>query len=172
MTMISDVKESVYFVGLRNAHALEKEATQLIGRQVDRIKNYPDMAQRLQTHLKETEIQLERLERILESHGESRSALKDIGGQVMGNMAAITHSVAGDEILKNTFANLAFENFEIASYTSLITMAEHFGDHSAKSLLAETLREEEAMASWISTNLRSVTLAYISREERGLKADR
>ena len=29
------------------------------------------------------------------------------------------HTLAGDEILKNSFANFAFENFEIAAYKSL-----------------------------------------------------
>ncbi len=34
-----------------------------------------------------------------------------------GSMAAIGHSMADDEILKNSFANFAFENFEIAAIT-------------------------------------------------------
>jgi ferritin-like metal-binding protein YciE len=168
----SRAKESVYFVGLRNAHAVETEATQLIGRQIDRIKNYPEVSQRLTQHLRETEQQIKRLEQILESHGESRSAVKDIGGMVMGNMAALGHSVAGDEILKNTFANLAFENYEIAAYTSLIALAEHFGDTRAKAMLEETLREEQAMAAWVADNVRTLTLAYLQREEAGLKSDR
>lgn len=41
-----------------------------------------------------------------------------------GKMAALGHTVAGDEILKNSFANFAFENLEIGVYNSLITIAE------------------------------------------------
>lgn len=36
---------------------------------------------------------------------------------MVGSMAAMGHSVAGDEILKNSFANFAFENYEIAPTT-------------------------------------------------------
>jgi ferritin-like metal-binding protein YciE len=38
----------------------------------------------------------------------------------MRDLAVIGHTIMPDEILKNHFANHAFENFEIASYTSLI----------------------------------------------------
>lgn len=43
---------------------------------------------------------------------------------------ALGHTIAPDEILKNSFVNFAFENFEAASYKALITIAEvgNFGD--------------------------------------------
>jgi len=37
--------------------------------------------------------------------------------QAMGNTAAVAHASAGDEILKNAFANQALEAYEIAAYT-------------------------------------------------------
>ncbi|HVI28627.1 ferritin-like domain-containing protein [Hansschlegelia sp.] len=86
--------------------------------------NYDDVAERLRQHHRETEVQIERLETILDSLGESHSSLKDVALSMSGNLAALGHSIAGDEILKNTFANFAFENFEAASYRSLIAMAE------------------------------------------------
>ena len=41
---------------------------------------------------------------------------------MMANLQAMAHSTADDEILKNTFANNAFENFQIAAYKSLIAL--------------------------------------------------
>ena len=41
---------------------------------------------------------------------------------------------ADDEILKNTFANLAFENYEFASYESLISMARAGGFDAAAAI--------------------------------------
>jgi ferritin-like metal-binding protein YciE len=90
----------------------------------------------------------------------------------MGNMAAITHSMADDEVLKNTFANLAFENFEIASYKSLIAMARKLGDQSAISALQQTLQEEQRMATWIDENVEQVTERYLDLKTAGQKADR
>jgi ferritin-like metal-binding protein YciE len=58
-------------------------------------------------------------------------------------VTALFHSAAGDEILKNTFANNAFENFGIAAYKSLITLSQAAGHGSDKELLTLSLDEEQ-----------------------------
>src|SRR3954465_388472 len=128
--------------------------------------DYPEVQARAQTHLRETEGQLNRLEQCLSSMGESSSTLKDTTQSVMGNMMALGHSMAGDEILKNTFANNAFEHFEIAAYKSLLTLCGPAGADSARALLEQSLKEEEAMASWVDQNVGKITLAYLNREQR------
>jgi ferritin-like metal-binding protein YciE len=85
----------------------------------------------------------------------------------VGAVTAMGHSMAGDEILKNSFANFAFENFEIAVYKSLITIAELGGYPSAVSALQANLSEEKAMAEWLDRNLRSVTIKFASLTEAG-----
>ena len=95
---------SVFITGLKNAHALENQALELMNRQVERIENYADIKARLQQHIQETHEQIARLERILESLGESRSVLKDNALSLIGNMAAITHAFTQDEIIKNSMA--------------------------------------------------------------------
>jgi ferritin-like metal-binding protein YciE len=54
---------------------------------------------------KETKEQLRRLEQCLEACGESTSSIKDTTQSMAANLQAMAHSMAGDEILKNTFAN-------------------------------------------------------------------
>jgi ferritin-like metal-binding protein YciE len=168
----NDAIRDLFITGARNAHALEKEALQLIDRQLDRLENYPMVADRLRMHRQETEQQEERLDRILESLDESRSWLKDTAMQVMGNLGALAHTPADDEILKNTFANLAFENYEIAAYKSLICMAEEGGFQDAASMLRQSLQEEEQMASWIKDHVEDVTERHVQLRLSGGKADR
>jgi ferritin-like metal-binding protein YciE len=62
---------------------------------------------------------LKRLESYLEACGESTSSLKDTAHSMMVTMQAMVHSASGEEILKNSLANNAFENFGIAAYKSL-----------------------------------------------------
>lgn len=162
----------IYMVGLRNAHAIEKEALQVMQRQVERIKNYPDVSKKLREHIKETEEQVKRLDRIMEMHDESASMLKEMVTQFMGNSAAVAHAAAGDEILKNAFANQALEAYEVAAYKSLITMALRQDDKKAVPLLKRSLAEEERMAKWVDQNVAKLTLAYLDRETRRQKADR
>ena len=168
----SETVKNVFITGLQNAHALEKEAVQLMQRQLERFKNYPEMSQVLQQHLRETEGQIRRLDEILHNFGEDRSILKDMATQFMANMAAAGHMPMADEVLKNTFANHAFENFEIASYKSLIAMAEASGYQKFIPALQETLREEEKTAQLIYDSIETITLKYLTREAQGLKADR
>jgi ferritin-like metal-binding protein YciE len=161
---------SIFITGLRDAHALENQALSIMNRQLERLENYPDVAARLRTHVEETNGQIGRLETILGSLDESPSTIKDMGASFMGNMASLTHSVAGDEILKNSFANFAFENFEIASYRSLIAMARQGGFQSAIPLLEASLSEEEAMAAWLDQNLPAVTDRYLQLSSTGAQA--
>jgi ferritin-like metal-binding protein YciE len=87
--------------------------------------------------------------------------VKDAALNFMGNMGAIGHAMAEDEILKNAFANCALENFEIASYKSLIVMAEESGSGGGISALRETLREEQAMAQWCEDSIEQITRKYL-----------
>ena len=157
----------IFIVGLRNAHAMENEALGIMKPQLKRIENYPQVAERLDQHIRETEGQLQRLADILDGLDESSSTLKDTALSIMGTMAAMGHTLAGDEILKNSFANFAFENFEIAAYNSLLVLSEAGNVPQAAQVLQQNLAEEEAMAEWIRQNLADVTQRYVELSEAG-----
>lgn len=163
--MATNDPRSIFITGLRNAHAMERQAQELTERQSERLTDYPEVQQRVRQHLDETKEQIRRLDQCLESLGESRSALKDAGLSFLGNMMAGSHAMAADEILKNSFGNYAFEHYEIAAYKSLLVMAEQLGMESARSLLQQSLREEQNMAKWIDDHLRDVTIQYMRHEE-------
>lgn len=87
-----------------------------------------------------------------------------------GSLASLGHAVAGDEILKNSLANFAFENYEIAAYKSLLTLSDHGGYQAAYSALRSNLEEEENMARWLEDNLEKVTLEFVALSEQGQTA--
>ena len=159
--------DGIFVTGLRNAHAMENQALSIMKPQVERIENYPEVAQRLAQHIAETEVQIQRLEQILDGFGESKSSLKDAALSLSGSMAAITHSMAPDEIVKNSFANYAFEHFEIAAYKSLLALSNQAGNSTATALLRQNLDEELSMAQWLDQNIEPVTLKYAALSESG-----
>lgn len=168
--MATTARDKVYdtFVtGLKNAHALEQQALSLMDRQIEHLASYADVEQQLKMHRGETERQIERLETILGDLGESPSVLKDTAMTISGNLAAIGHMFAPDEILKNSFANYAFESFEVASYSALIVIAEDGGFDEALPLLRQTLGEEQAMQQWIAKTLPVVVRKYLSLSATG-----
>ena len=159
-TGTSERYQALFLSGLRNAHAVENQALSIMKPQLARIEHYPEVTERLRAHIEETNGQIARLDEILSGLETSSSAIKDAALSMTGGMAAISHSFAGDEILKNSFANYAFEHFEIASYKSLITLAEDFGFGGTTAALQESLREEERMAAWIEEALPGITRRY------------
>jgi ferritin-like metal-binding protein YciE len=167
MTSRESELRSIFVIGLKNAHAMENQALSILRPQASRIESYPAVLERLKSHINETEAQEARLEELLASMDASPSTLKDTALSIGGSLAAVGHSMAGDEILKNSFANFAFENYEIAAYSSLLTLAEAGGYRQAETVLKQNLREEEAMARWLSDNLASVTRQFANLREAG-----
>ena len=160
----------LYHTGLRNQHALEMTAIELTERQVERLEHYPEMAARLRQHHAESQEQAKRLEAILARHDTSTSAVKNAALAVMGNVAAALHVAPSDEILKNTFANFAFEHQEIAGYISLIAMAEKMGDTASLAPLKQSLSEEQSMADFIRDQIVPTTQRFMQLTEAGQKA--
>ena len=160
----------IYITGLRNAHALEAQAIQLCNRQVERYENYPELRERLREHAEESRQQQKRIDQILQTLGTSPSTLKDIGTSIMGNMAAMGHAMAQDEVIKNSFANYAFEHYEIATYKALMEMAQAAGDSASQHLLQESLDEEKRMAEWIDQHLSPTLRRYMQLEVAGEKS--
>ncbi len=160
----------LYLTGLRNAHAVEQQAIQLLQRQVERLENYAALEQRMREHIEESRTQAKRIETVLEGFNSSNSTLKDLGLAAMGNLAALAHVTAPDEVVKNSFANYAFEHFEIAAYRSLLVLAEAAGDASGPKLLRDSLAEEERMAQWIADHLEETTRTYLTLETSGRTA--
>jgi ferritin-like metal-binding protein YciE len=167
---VSGKARDVYIVGLRNQHAVENQAIELLERQVGRLENYPEMEARMRQHIEESREQARRLEDLLAQHDTSHSSVKDTMMSLVGNLAALGHTPAPDEVLKNTMANFAFEHYEIASYKSLLTLADLAGQDGARTALETSLREEEQMAAWIEEHIDATVRRYVERSASGQTA--
>lgn len=167
---MAQTAKDILIVGLRNAYALEGQALELTERQAERLEHYPQLRARVQQHVEETRQQQQMVEQCLSQLGTSPSSLKEMALSLMGNLQAMAHSMAGDEVLKNTFGSYAFEHFEIASYKALIVMAETAGEPQIARTCEQILRQEEAMASWLGQHLEEVVRQYLARSEAGVTA--
>jgi len=163
---------TIYVTALKNTHALEMQALQIMERQVERLQNYPEMEAALRRHIQETHGQRDRLEEALSSLAESPSAVKEGFLGFVGNMMALGHVPAQDEILKNTYANHAFENFEIAAYTSLLTIGEAANQSAHRAAFEQSLNEERGMAAKVAELIQPTTRRYIELTLAGETASR
>lgn len=148
---------------LRDAHAMESQAIEIMERQLDRLKNYPELIERLRLHLEETHRQRDTVAQCLQRLGSDPSTLKEAFTKLSGNLQPMMHALASDEVLKGVLADYSFEAFEIASYKANIATAEAAGEPEIVSALRGILAEEEAMLHWLDQHTASLTKQYIAR---------
>jgi ferritin-like metal-binding protein YciE len=107
-TTLADSKSGEMLIDwLRDAHAMEKQAEQMLSNTARRIENYPELKARLERHLDQTRRQADLV----------RSCIERLGGLFVG-----------DEVVKGSMASYVFEQMEIASYRTLMAAAEHCGN--------------------------------------------
>ena len=158
---------------LRDAHAMEQQAEQMLSAQKSRLENYPKLRTRIEKHIEETQGQKALLERTLARLGSEPSTLKDMGGKLMAFGQAVGGMAVSDEVIKGAMAGYVFENVEIAAYTVLIAAAKAAGDVETQKACEEILPQEIAMAQWLMEHLPELTQAFLDRSETpGVEAKR
>ncbi len=155
---------------LRDAHGMEKKAEEILEKQADRLDGYPEMQTRIRRHVEETRRHADRVAECISRYDGDSSKTKDVMSKMMGNVAALTNAMADDEVVKNALGDFAFENFEIASYRSLVKAAEAVGDSQTAEVCREILREEENMARFIGENIPMITASFLERDAAGVQS--
>lgn len=149
---------------LRDAHAMEKQAEQMLEAQARRIENYPELKARIEQHVTETERQSERVRECLQRLGSDSSTLKDAGTKLMGLGQGLSGIFTSDEVMKGILASYTFEHMEIASYKILVATARRLGDMETARVCEEILQEEVAMARWLEERLEGLTEKFLDLE--------
>lgn len=116
----------------------------------------PEMKQRLEEHVSETEKQIERLGQAFEAIGEKAKAEKCAAaiGLIEEHDSFKSEEKPSKPVLEafDLGSGLRVEHYEIAGYRSAIAVATALGEKACVALLKESLAEEEAMARFIEQN--------------------
>ncbi|WP_275555640.1 DUF892 family protein [Mixta sp. Marseille-Q2659] len=152
-----------YLSWLRDAHAMEKQAEEMLEKMSARLEHYPDLKARLQQHIEETRQQQQMLQQVIDRQDTSNSTMKDMMGKVAAMGQAVGGMFASDEVVKGAISGYVFEQFEIACYTSLIAAAELAGDAEGARVFEQIREQEKAMADWALTHLPDVTEQFMVR---------
>lgn len=170
MPISQEEAHKLFLAGLRDVHAAASQCKELITLMIDRLDNYPKVTDRLRTHLKEKDAQLERIDDIFDTFGDERSWTKDTAMVSAANVLAMVNAGTGDEILKNSLYSYGLANFEAASYESLVTIGAAAGHSDAVKQLQQSLSEERAMAAWLGGNMRGVIHDHLQLRSEGKPA--
>ncbi|MGA5718364.1 ferritin-like domain-containing protein [Pseudomonas atacamensis] len=148
---------------LRDAHAMEQQAEQMLKAQSKRLEHYPQLKERIDQHIEETLGQQKLIDECLQRLGGDSSTIKDLGGKLMAFGQAVGGSLMSDEVIKGAMAGYVFENMEVASYTVLIAAAKAAGDTQTQKACEQILPQEVAMAEWLLKHLPQLTEAFLER---------
>lgn len=138
---------------LNDAYAMERSLTNVLENHAKDAGAFAEIQQRQQQHLTETQGHAQQLERCLSILGETPSTVKGMMGSAMGTVEGMATGMFRDEIMKNVLMDYAAEHFEIACYRSLIIAANELGQAEIARICEGILKEEEAMAEWLSQHL-------------------
>ncbi|MFN3847716.1 MAG: DUF892 family protein [Paracoccaceae bacterium] len=116
---------------------------------------------RITRHLDETRNQARRLEVALQSCDSAPSMIKDAVLSAMGLGQSSVQGFSDDAVLKAVVADMMTEHLEIATYRTLLVMADLAGRSDLRPALETSLHEEEQMADWFDQHLESLTRQFI-----------
>jgi ferritin-like metal-binding protein YciE len=91
---------------LRDAHAMEQQAEQMLKAQAGRLEDYPELKGRIEQHLQQTLGQQRLVASCIERLGGDNSALKDVAGRVMAFVQAMGGMMMTDEVIKGGHGQL------------------------------------------------------------------
>ncbi|EHS6461593.1 ferritin-like domain-containing protein [Escherichia coli] len=138
--------EDIFIHLLSDTYSAEKQLTKALSK-LSRSA-YSKLTAAFQSHLDETHGQIERIDQVVDS--EDGLKLKRIKCAAMEGLIEEANEVI-ESTDKNEVRDAALiaaaqkvEHYEIASYGTLVTLAEQLGYKKAAKLLKETLEEEKA----------------------------
>jgi ferritin-like metal-binding protein YciE len=130
--------QDIYYAEHQITKALPKMAAQTTD---------PQLRQGFETHLRETEGQIRRLEQVFEMHGHKPKQVDcpTIDGLIK-EANEVASEVADKEVLDAALlaAAQSVEHYEISRYGTLVAWAKQLGRNDCATILAQNLEEEKA----------------------------
>jgi ferritin-like metal-binding protein YciE len=145
LTMQIDNLEKLFVEQLKDIYNAEKQLVRALPRMAKAATD-SELEEALTTHLRQTEKQVERLERIFKELGKNPQGKRCAGmeGLIEEGKELLQEDVE-EEVLNAGLIGAAqkVEHYEIAAYGTLKTYARLLGRDKAVGLLEETLKEEK-----------------------------
>jgi ferritin-like metal-binding protein YciE len=147
---------------LDDAYAMESGLISILESHASHFSGFTASAQRIREHIAETSRHAQRLEECLRQLGTAPSSMKSTLSSVMGGIEGASTAIFRDQLVKDVLADYASEQFEVACYTALVSLALDLNYPDVARLCGENLREDQAMADWLLRTLPEVVLHQAS----------
>jgi ferritin-like metal-binding protein YciE len=144
---------------IKDLYSAEKQLTKAIPTMAE-AANHTELSKAFEAHLKETENQVARLEKVADILGTTPSGKKCKGMEGVIEEGSEALDESGDENVLDLGiigAGSRVEHYEMAGYMTAISLAKQLGQNDVVKLLNESLTEEQAA----DNKLRSIAQTII-----------
>lgn len=171
--MSIDTAELFFIDELKDIYSAEKQAIRIYPKLSKSVQS-GELKEALQTHLEETKVQIQRLDRVFEILG------KRATGKTCEGMKGVLQEAqdAVDEVEKGSLRDAALiasaqrsEHYEIAAYGTVLALAKAMGQSEIATLLGETLEEEKTTDKKLTTISKAVNKQAIAETAAEKKAE-
>src|SRR5262249_29853988 len=137
--------DDLFLHSLRDLYNAEKQLTKALPKMAKNAAN-DDLRQAIESHLEETQHQIERLDEIFEGLDKAGKGVTCKAMQGLVEEGAEALEIEDDQVRDAGMIAAAqkVEHYEIASYGTARTFAQLLGNERAAELLQQTLDEEKA----------------------------
>jgi ferritin-like metal-binding protein YciE len=172
MSELSTIKDLLE-EDIKDLYSAEKQLTKAIPKMAEGSNN-PQLSSAFEAHLKETENQVARLEKVADILGTEPTGKKCKGmeGVIEEGREALDED--GDEnVLDLGIIGVGsrVEHYEIAGYTTAVSLAKQLGQNDVVKLLNESLTEEQAADNKLRSIAQTIIKSAPTHETKAKKAN-
>jgi ferritin-like metal-binding protein YciE len=162
-----DSLRKLYVEELKDLYSAEKQILQALPRMAKKASN-PQLKAGFEEHLRQTEEQVKRLDRIFEGLGKSGRGKKCKGMEGLIEEGKEVMQEDMDEETRDAALIAAaqkVEHYEMAGYGTVRTYAQLLGENEAARLLQQTLDEEGATDKKLTALAEAINVEAMEEEE-------
>ena len=138
---------------LKDVHALENTLANVLKNQGERAATFPEIQSRLYGHREESMRHANMVESCITRLGGDTSEVRAGLSKAFGEAQSKMLGGFEDSIVRDAIMGSAAEQLEIASYKSIIALAQKIGDGETVNICKQILEEEENMLGFLEDNL-------------------
>ena len=164
LTTIKDLLEEE----IKDLFSAEKQLTKALPKLAQGANN-PELVRAIEEHLAETEEQVKRLERAAKALGITATGKKCAGMEGLIEEGSEVLGEHGEETVQDLAivgAAARVEHYEIAAYTTAISLAEQIEAKDAIKLLNQSLDEEQAAEKKMRTLAKTIIKAAPAEQQK------
>jgi ferritin-like metal-binding protein YciE len=142
---------------LNDAHAMESGLIPVLQSHANDARAVlPDAAVRLDQHVVETRLHVDRIEQCLQELRAAPAKATSTFWSTPGGVERTTTGIFSDAQVRNALVAHGAEQLEIGCYRAIMAAARQLGQQRVADLCELNLREDEAMALWLRDHIQHV----------------